>query len=130
MNIEEKIKEDLINAVLRGKGVTIFSKERSSDVLRKYEGTVIAVEPLERIICSDSLAEKVYLPFCSTSEGILMIMDKEGNVFYRNDKVLEAHAQKGYDNVSPMQIEEVRKNVSRKGVFYVHTNHLPSEIHF
>jgi len=130
MNIEEEAKKDLINGVLRGRKVNIFSKERSSDVLRKYEGIVLEVEPLERIVYKSELIETGYLPFCGASEGILLIRDKEGHVFYRNDQVLEAYAQRGYDGASPMQTEEARKDVSMKGIFYLYPDHLPSEIHF
>jgi hypothetical protein len=92
---------------------------------------VLEVEPLERIAYKSDLIEAGYLPFCGASEGILLILDeKMERVLYRNDQVLEAYALRGYDDVSPMQTEEARKNVSRKGVFYLHPDYLPSEINF
>jgi hypothetical protein len=130
MDIEEAVNHELIRRMLKEKEAVFFSKEIGSDVLIRREGTVLEVEPLERIAYKNDLVEVGHLPFCGTTEGILLILDKKmENVFYRNDKVLEAYVQRGYDDFSPIQFEDARKNLSKKGVFYLHPEDLPREIH-
>ncbi len=127
--LDESAKQTLVDLMLKGQEVLIFSKNWGAEGLDEVHGDVYGIHPG---ILIDFLkdGENDYRHFCGPTHGIVLISGTDGKTqFYKNMKVLEV-SKEGYLYGEPVKDAKVKAEILKAGVFYIHPEYLPKEIRF
>ena len=121
--LDENAKKTLVDLMLKGQEVFIYSKKWGTEGLEKKSGTVLNVTPNLLIEFKNGTGEDEYRHFCGPARGIALITSLDEKVlFYKNMRVLDIQL--------PVKDDNQRAGILKAGEFYIYPEYLPKEVRF
>jgi hypothetical protein len=121
--LDDNKKKTLVDLMLKGQDVLIYSKRWGVEGLEQVRGVVLNISYGLLIDFRNELGQEEYRHFCGENRGIALITDvDEKTLYYKNTKVLDINA--------PVKDNQQKADILKAGAFYMYYEQLPKEIHF
>ena len=123
MDLDDNVKRTLVDLMLKGQEVLIYSKQWGVEGLEQVRGVVLSVSPGLLIDFRNESGQEDYRHFYGPSRGVALITDvDEKTLFYKNTRILDVN--------NPVKNDSQKADILKAGAFYMYYEYLPKEIHF